>query len=197
MKNRKLEICTSGSVRDEAGQPPHLLGRRQFLHLAAGAAALPAVSRIASALDYPTRPVHFVVAFAPGGTADILAVFWVNGCRNGSGSRSSWRTGRALAPISAPSRSSGPLLMAIRSSSLVPRTRSTGALRKSQFQFHPRYCASRKHQPWGPCHGGGSVVSGEVRFRVHCLRQSQSWQAQLRVRRHWNRDPCFRRLFKP
>ena len=34
MKNRKREICTSGSVRDEDGQPPHLLGRRQFLHLA-------------------------------------------------------------------------------------------------------------------------------------------------------------------
>jgi hypothetical protein len=31
MKNRKREICTSGSVRDEDGQPPHLLGRRQFL----------------------------------------------------------------------------------------------------------------------------------------------------------------------
>jgi len=46
MKNRKREICTSGSVRDEAGQPPHLLGRRTFLHLAAGAAALPVMSRI-------------------------------------------------------------------------------------------------------------------------------------------------------
>src|SRR5262249_17772151 len=33
MKNRKREICTSGSVRDEDGQPPHLLGRRAFLHL--------------------------------------------------------------------------------------------------------------------------------------------------------------------
>ena len=42
MKNRKREICTSGSVRDEDGQPPHLLGRRNFLHLATGAAALPA-----------------------------------------------------------------------------------------------------------------------------------------------------------
>src|SRR5436190_1866578 len=40
-------MCTSGSVRDEAGQPPHLLGRRDFLHLAAGAAALPAVSQFA------------------------------------------------------------------------------------------------------------------------------------------------------
>src|SRR5262249_22479973 len=40
MKNRKREICTSGSVRDEDGQPPHLLGRRQFLHLAVGGAAI-------------------------------------------------------------------------------------------------------------------------------------------------------------
>jgi len=55
MKNRKREICTSGSVRDEAGQPPHLLGRRQFLHLAAGVAAVPAVSRIARAQTYPTQ----------------------------------------------------------------------------------------------------------------------------------------------
>src|SRR5258705_9947369 len=47
MKNRKLETCTSGSVRDEAGQPPHLLGRRQFLHLAAGAAASSAGSPFA------------------------------------------------------------------------------------------------------------------------------------------------------
>ena len=53
MKNRTREICTSGSVRDEAGQPPHLLGhRRQFLHLAA---ALPAVSWAATwgrSIDY-------------------------------------------------------------------------------------------------------------------------------------------------
>ena len=49
------------------------LPRRQFLHLAAGAAALPAVSRIAKAETYPTRPVHIVVGFAAGSAFDILA----------------------------------------------------------------------------------------------------------------------------
>ena len=72
MKNRKREICTSGSVRDEDGQPPHLLGRRKFLHLAAGAAALPAVSRIARAQTYPTRPITIVVPFAAGGPTDAV-----------------------------------------------------------------------------------------------------------------------------
>ena len=45
--------------------------RRQFLRLAAGAAALPAVSRIALALDYPTQPVHVIVGYPPGSGPDI------------------------------------------------------------------------------------------------------------------------------
>jgi tripartite-type tricarboxylate transporter receptor subunit TctC len=49
------------------------LPRRRFLQLAAGAAALPGVSRIAKAQAYPARPVHLIVGFAAGGTTDITA----------------------------------------------------------------------------------------------------------------------------
>jgi tripartite-type tricarboxylate transporter receptor subunit TctC len=49
------------------------LPRRNFLHLAAGAAALPAVSRIAWAQAYPTRPVRIIAPTGPGGAPDILA----------------------------------------------------------------------------------------------------------------------------
>ena len=47
------------------------LPRRQFLHLAAGAAALPAVSRVAQAQAYPTRPVRLIVPFPAGGVLDL------------------------------------------------------------------------------------------------------------------------------
>jgi tripartite-type tricarboxylate transporter receptor subunit TctC len=49
------------------------LPRRQFLHLAAGVAALPAMSRITRAQAYPTRPVRWIVGFPAGGPNDILA----------------------------------------------------------------------------------------------------------------------------
>ena len=49
------------------------VSRRQFLHLAAGAAALPAMSRFAWAQAYPSRPVRVIVGFTPGSAPDIVA----------------------------------------------------------------------------------------------------------------------------
>jgi tripartite-type tricarboxylate transporter receptor subunit TctC len=47
--------------------------RREFLHLAAGAVALPAIARLARADDYPSRPIHLLVGFPAGGPTDIAA----------------------------------------------------------------------------------------------------------------------------
>jgi hypothetical protein len=60
-------------IEYRSGRAAVKLARRRFLYVAAGAAALPAVSRIASAQPYPTRPVTMVVFVPAGGTPDIIA----------------------------------------------------------------------------------------------------------------------------
>jgi tripartite-type tricarboxylate transporter receptor subunit TctC len=58
------------------------LPRRRFLHLAAGTAALPAASRLAWAQTYPSRPVHLIAGFPPGGIVDTIARLigqWLSG----------------------------------------------------------------------------------------------------------------------
>jgi tripartite-type tricarboxylate transporter receptor subunit TctC len=51
----------------------HVTTRKQFLHLAAGAAALPTLPRITRAETYPSKPVRFIIGYTPGGSADITA----------------------------------------------------------------------------------------------------------------------------
>jgi tripartite-type tricarboxylate transporter receptor subunit TctC len=63
-----VPIADAGGQREGAMQIP----RRQFLHLAAGVAAQPAVSSVARAQTYPTRPVTIVVPFTPGGGSDAI-----------------------------------------------------------------------------------------------------------------------------
>jgi hypothetical protein len=55
---------------NQAMKLPH---RRQFLHLAAGVAALPAASSVAGAQTYPSRPITIVVGLAAGGSTDVIA----------------------------------------------------------------------------------------------------------------------------
>jgi tripartite-type tricarboxylate transporter receptor subunit TctC len=69
------------------------LPRRNFLHLAAGVAALATLSYTASALDYPTRPGRLIVGFPAGGLTDILG-------HSGSGSNSSSKISPVPAQIS-------------------------------------------------------------------------------------------------
>ena len=127
------------------------LPRRQFLHLAAGAAALPAVSRIARAQTYPSRPVRLIVGFAAGGGTDILARLmgqWLSErlgqpfvIENRPGAGGNIGT---EAVVRAPA--DGYTLLSGRSA----ERDQCDALRQAQFQFHPRHRAGREHHAASP-----------------------------------------------
>ena len=97
----------------EAMKLPH---RRQFLHLAAGAAALPAVSRVAWAQTYPTRPITMIVPAPAGGPTDSITRILIEHMRsslgqpivieNGGGAGGTIAVGRQRAPIPTATRSS-------------------------------------------------------------------------------------------
>ena len=78
------------------------LPRRTFLHLAAGAAALPVLSRFAWSQVYPARPVRIVVGFPAGSAPDIIARLVGQGLSERLANNSSLRTDRAPAVISGP-----------------------------------------------------------------------------------------------
>ena len=76
---------TSGGFLNSVDGGAMKLARRKFLHLAAGAAAPPALSRVAIAQTYPTRPITMIVPFAAGGPADAVARIIVERIRTSLG----------------------------------------------------------------------------------------------------------------
>jgi len=131
---------------------PH---RRQFLHLAAGAAALPAVSRVAWAQAYPTRPV---VPFAPASSTDIVARLigqWLSerlgqqfviDNRPGGGSNIGTEAAVRASPqsqhgIPAGAREQqvvhpGEVLVEVRAGGVIPTVNAVGVMRRGR----PRFC---------------------------------------------------------
>src|SRR5215472_14396178 len=149
------------------------LPRRTFLHLAAAATALPTMPRVALALDYPTRPVHLIVGYPPGGVTDIVARLiapWLSGA--------AWTIIRSREPAWRQqqhrhrSSRAGVAGWLHAPSDLFGERSQRDAVRKTQFRFHPRHRTDREHWARRLRDGGQPIVSGENRTRVHCLRQS-------------------------
>ena len=159
------------------------LPRRRFLHLAAGAAALPAVSRIARAQAYPSRPVRIVVGFAAGGTPDIVARLigqWLSErlgqpfvIENRPGAGSNIAT-EAVVQVAARRLHAAP--------GRSQQRDQRDALRQAQFQFHPRHRAGRRHHARAQRHGGATR-----RFRPRPSPSSSPTPRPIRARSTWRR----------
>ena len=174
------------SRRNEASLQRHSekdvmkLPRRQFLHLAAGAAALPAVSRIARAQAYPSRPVRRSLRLLPGGATDILARLmgqWLSE-RLGQPFVIENRPGRAA--ISRPRRSWSPpdghtLLLVGR------RTQSTPRSTTSSIQFSPRHRSGRRR------HRGPNVMVVIRRFPQRPFPSLSPMPRPIPARSTWRR----------
>ena len=170
------------------------LPRRQFLHLAAGAAALPALSGLALRKSYPAKPVRLVVQ-VPG--------------RQRAGHHRPRDRSKAVGAAGAAHRHRQPpgrqrqhrdrIRNALAGGRLCAAVLHVGerhqrdAVRQSAFQFHARHRAGGVHWPHPAGDGSAPVGPGEDRPGVHRLRQGQSRQDQHGVERQRHAAPRRRR----
>jgi Tripartite tricarboxylate transporter family receptor len=155
---------------DSGRLPIKLPHRRHFLHLAAGAAALPVVSRIARAQTYPTRPVRLVVGFPPGGAGDIAARLM-----------GQWLSERFGQPFVVENRPGAGGNIATETVVRAPADGYTflliGAWNAINATLYDRLnfnfirdIARRGSDPRAVCHGGQPIGPGQDHSRVHRLR---------------------------
>ena len=155
------------------------LPRRKFLHLAAGAVALPAVSRTASAQAYPSRPIRVIVGYTPAGSADITARLM-----------GQWMSERLGQTVVIENRPGAGTNLATESVIRAPADGYTlllvapaNAINASLFEklnhnYRERHRAGGGHQPLRQCDGSAPVRAGEDGPGIHRLCQGQSRQAQ-------------------
>jgi tripartite-type tricarboxylate transporter receptor subunit TctC len=169
------------------------LPRREFLHLAAGAAALPAVSCAAWAQTYPTRPVRWIVGFTPAGGNDIVARLmgqWLSE-RLGQSFVIENRPGAGTniateAVVNAPP--DGYTLLLANLANAINAT----LYEKLNFNFIRDIAPVAAISRAPLYHDGPFIGSGQDSSRVHRLRQDQSRQGQHGVGRDWERRPSRR-----
>ena len=168
------------------------LPRRTFLRLAAAAVALPAVSRIASAQAYPSRPIRIIIGYTPAGSADITARLmgqWLSErlgqtvvIENRPGAGTNLAT---EAVVRAPA--DGYTLLLVAPANAINAT----LFEKLNHNYLRDIAPVAGINRFSQCHGGEPVGAGQDRSRVHRLCQSQPGQAQHGVvgRRH-RRSTC-------
>ncbi len=171
--------------------------RRHALRLAAGAAALPLAPRLASALDYPSRPVRVLVGYTAGSSPDVegrLVGQWLSDRlgqqfvvenKPGAGTNLSTEAVARATP-------DGYTLLVIATPNEIERPPA----RQSHLQHPARHRAGRLFRRHALRHGGDAVVSGADGSRIHRLRQGQSGQDQYGLERHRQSHPCRRRVFQ-
>src|SRR5262245_16119613 len=144
--------------------------RRALLHLTVGAVMMPAVLRGAMAQAYPSRPVHIIVGFPPGGAADIVARVMAQWLSERLGqpfvieNRPGAGTNVATETVLKATPDGQTLLFATVSNAI-----NTSLYDKLNFRLH-RHCAGRQRRPLDLCSGCQSIGSVQHGRRVDRLR---------------------------